>query len=292
MKRIVIFCFTLLFLNSCHNYKKDAERLTVVRDSLANEAVIKDSSIVEYLNDFNEILVTLDSIKKVEKLVTVQSARGREMNYRQKKMILEDIDLLNKLIQDNKAQITALQKKLNQANYKIGTLNSTIVELERMVQNLEKQVEDKDTEIIALSKQVEKLTRNITVLNEKITVIETESAEKTSTIQKQTLELNKAYYAYGSFAELSENNVIERKGGVLGIGKSVTMKEDFNRDYFTEVDIREFDLIPLMVKKADVVSVHSAGSFHISGEKTADTLFIDNKTEFWKASKFLVIVTR
>ncbi|WP_346857451.1 hypothetical protein [uncultured Draconibacterium sp.] len=292
MKRIVIFCFALLFLTSCHNYKKDAERLTVVRDSLANEAVIKDSSIVEYLNDFNEILVTLDSIKKVEKLVTVQSARGREMNYRQKKMILEDIDLLNKLIQDNKAQITALQKKLNQANYKIGTLNSTIVELERMVQNLEKQVEDKDTEIIALSKQVEKLTKNITVLNEKITVIETESAEKTSTIQKQTLELNKAYYAYGSFAELSENNVIERKGGVLGIGKSVTMKEDFNRDYFTEVDIREFDLIPLMVKKADVVSVHSAGSFHISGEKTADTLFIDNKTEFWKASKFLVIVTK
>jgi predicted RNase H-like nuclease (RuvC/YqgF family) len=292
MKRIVIFCFALLFLASCHNYKKDAERLTVVRDSLANEAVIKDSSIVEYLNDFNEILVTLDSIKKVEKLVTVQSARGREMNYRQKKMILEDIDLLNKLIQDNKAQITALQKKLNQANYKIGNLNSTIVELERMVQNLEKQVEDKDTEIIALSKQVEKLTKNITVLNEKITVIETESAEKTSTIQKQTLELNKAYYAYGSFTELSENNVIERKGGVLGIGKSVTMKEDFNRDYFTEVDIREFDLIPLLVKKADVVSVHSAGSFHISGEKTADTLFIDNKAEFWKASKFLVIVTK
>jgi hypothetical protein len=47
-----------------------------------------------------------------------------------------------------------------------------------------------------------------------------------------------------------------------------------------------------MVKKAEIISVHPAGSFHISGGKrTADTLYIDNKAEFWKASKYLVILT-
>lgn len=292
MKKLIVFCLGLLFLVSCQNYKQDAEKLMNVRDSLTHEAEVKDSSIVEFLNDFNEILVTLDSIKSVEKLVTVQSARGREMNYRQKKMILEDVELLNQLIQKNKEQIANLQKKLNNANYKIGNLKSTIDELERMVSNLEKQVQVKDTEIVELAKEVEKLTRNITVLNEKITVIETESAVKTSTIQKQTIELNKAYYAYGTAKELMENGVVERTGGVIGIGKSTSIKEDFNREYFTKVDIRKFEFIPLMVKKAEIVSVHTVGSFHISGEKTADTLFVTNKAEFWKASKYLVIITK
>ncbi len=292
MKWLITFCMALFLFSSCHNYKKDVEQLQIERDSISSKAAVKDSSIVEYLNDFNEILATLDSIKRVEKMVTVQSVRGREMNYRQKQLILEDITLLNQLIQQNKEQIINLQKKLNRANYKIGNLNSTIAELERMVNNLEKQVDDKDVEIVALAKQVEKLTKNITVLNEKIVVIESESAAKTSTIKKQTLELNQAYYAYGTIKELRDNGVVERSGGLAGIGRSTTIKEDFNREYFTEVDIRKFNFIPLMVKKAEVVSVHTAGSFYISGEKTADTLFIDNKTEFWKASRFLVIVTK
>lgn len=292
MKWFIVFCMALFIFSSCNNYKKEAQQLQIQRDSIATEAAIKDSSIVEYLNDFNEILATLDSIKTVEKMVTVKSARGKEMNYRQKQIILEDIALLNQLVQQNKEQIINLQKKLNRANYSIGNLNSTIEELELMVSNLEKQVDDKDVEIIALAKEVAKLTKNITVLNEKITVIETESAAKTSTINKQTLELNQAFYAYGSLKELREGSVVERSGGLAGIGRSTTMKEDFNREYFTEVDIRKFDFIPLNVKKAEVVSVHTAGSFHISGDKTADTLFIDNKAEFWKASKFLVIVTK
>lgn len=292
MKYLIVFWLVLFGLSSCHNYKKDVEQLQIERDSISYETAAKDSTIVVYLNDFNEILATLDSIKTIEKMVTVKSARGKEMNYRQKKIILEDIALLNELIQKNKEQIVNLQKKLNSANYKIGNLNSTIAELEQMVDNLEKQVDDKDTEIIALSKEVEKLTKNITVLNEKIVVIESESAAKTSTIQKQTVELNQAYYAYGTIKELRDNGVVERSGGLAGIGRSTAMKEDFNREYFSEVDIRYFEFIPLMVKKAEVVSVHTAGSFHISGNKTADTLFIDNKAEFWKASKFLVIVTK
>lgn len=45
-----------------------------------------------------------------------------------------------------------------------------------------------------------------------------------------------------------------------------------------------------MVKKARVVSVHPSESFHITGDKRADTLFVDNAQEFWKASKYLLIV--
>lgn len=291
MKKLLIFSIVLVVLASCHNYKQDAEQLTIVRDSLNQEAAFKDSSIVEFLNDFNEIQANLDSIKKIEDLVTVQSAQGREMNSRQKQLIIDDIALLNDLIQKNKKQTASLQKKLNNANFKVGKLNTMVAEFEEMVSNLEKQVQQKDVEILALNDKVNKLNIDISSLNDRITEIETVSQQKTETIDNQIVELNKAYFAYGSTKELKEFGVIEKTGGLLGIGRTSSIKEDFNREYFTEIDIRDFDIVSLMVKKAEVISVHPAGSFHISGEKTSDTLFVDNKAEFWKASKYLVILT-
>ena len=261
-----------------------------MRDSLKTETAIKDSAIVDFLSDFNEIQANLDSIKKLEKLVTVQS-ENRELNKNQKEQILEDINLLNDMLQKNKQLAANLQKKLNSSNYKIGQLQETIKQLQQMADNLEKQVQEKDTEILALNDKVDKLNININVLNKKIDEIETASEQKSGVIESQENMLNTAFYAYGSSKELKDNNVIEKSGGFLGIGRTTVVPKNFNRDYFTKVDTRKFDYLPLMVKKARVVSVHPADSYHISGDNTADTLFIDNSTQFWKASKYLVVET-
>ena len=278
-------------LVGCHNYKKDAQQLKISGDSLKIEAAFKDSSIIEFLNDFNEIQANLDSIKKFEKLVTIESNLGSELNSKQKKKILEDISLLNELLQKNKVLTVALQKKLNNANFKAGKLDAMVSEFKLMVSNLEMQVQEKDVEIMSLNDKVSKLNVDISSLNQKIGEIETESLQKSETIKSQTAQLNKAFFAFGSIKEFKEKGVIEKSGGLLGIGRTPALKKDFNRDYFTEIDIREFDILPLMVKKAKVVSVHPASSYHISGEKRADTLFIDDQVEFWKASKYLVIIT-
>jgi len=289
MRKFLILILTVILFSSCHNYRKDAEQLVMERDSLNREAAMKDSSIAEYLSDFNEILATLDSIKVVEKLVTVQQTQQREMSYSQKQKIVEDINLLNELIQKNKQQVASLQKKLNNSNYKIGKLNAVVSEMEQMVSNLEKQIEEKNTEIARLTLDVQNLSKDVVQLNEKISVIESENEEKSNKIEMQVRELNQVFYVIGSRQELKDNGVIERTGGFLGIGKSSGIKKDFNKDVFSGVDLRELDLLPLNVKKAELLSVHPAGSFHISGEKTADTLFIDNKTQFWSVSKYLVV---
>jgi hypothetical protein len=290
MKKLLILLLAVVALSSCHNYKKDAERLMMVKDSLQQETAYRDSSIVGFLNDFSEIQANLDSIKKIEKLVTVQSASGRELNANQKQMILEDISLLNDLLKRNKELTSSLQKKLKDANFKIGNLEGTMKELQLMVDNLEAQTQEKDGEIVMLKEDVKKLNVDISSLNEKIVAVETESQQKTQTIETQTVALNKAYYTFGTVKELKENGIIEKTGGVIGIGKTPVIKKDFNRDYFTEIDIRNFDYLRLMAKKAKVISVHPAGSFHIAGQKSADTLFVDNAAEFWKASKYLVVV--
>ncbi len=290
MKRIVVFVIGVILFSACHNYKKDAQRLSIVQDSIMKEAALKDSSIVDLLGDFNEIQNNLDSIKELEKMVTVQSKTQGELTSTQKQRIIEDIMLINELMQKNKELISSLQKKLRNSNYKIGELEGTLNQLQLMVNNLETEMQGKNEVIMTLAAEVEKLNVDISSLQEKIAEVENESQQKSDTIYAQTERLNKAYYVLGSLKELKDNEIIEKSGGVLGIGKTPVIKKDFNRSYFTEIDIRNLDYIPLMVKKAKLVSVHPADSYHISGAKGADTLFIEDSAEFWKASKYLVII--
>ncbi|HCT70119.1 MAG TPA: hypothetical protein DF409_02750, partial [Bacteroidales bacterium] len=70
-------------------------------------------------------------------------------------------------------------------------------------------------------------------------------------ISEQTEELNTAYYVIGTKKELRDQNIITMEGGFAGIGRNKKMKEDFNQDYFTRVDITQLKSIPVLRKKAD-----------------------------------------
>ena len=102
--------------------------------------------------------------------------------------------------------------------------------------------------------------------------------------------MNTAYWAFGTKKELAEKNVIEKEGGVLGLGETLTLKKDFNRDYFQKVDIREFKQLTLNAKKAEVLANRPADSYHLTGTNTVEDLVIDKPNEFWQASKYLVVV--
>jgi len=289
MKKIFLGLMIIAMVG-CQQKQQQIDRLSAVRDSLSLVTSEKDSAIVEFLSDFNEIQENLDSIKTVEKLVTLSSSQPGELKSSQKQQILEDISLLNQLLQKNKEMAASLQKKLSNANSKIGQLQGMIAEFEKMVANLNAQIETKDGEIAQLTQEVERLNIDVSQLTDQVQKVTRENEEKAQMIENQTIALNKAFYAMGTVRELADNNVLEKAGGVLGMGKTLKMKKDFNRDYFSEIDIRSFHYLPLMVKKARVISVHPAASFHITGVKTADTLYIDNSAEFWKASKYLLVV--
>jgi chromosome segregation ATPase len=249
--------------------------------------VQKDASILEFMSAMNEIQSNLDSIKTIEKIVSVQTSSGSEMKPDAKKRIIAEIAEINNLLQRNKELANSLQGKLRNSNLKIA-------EFEKMIAQLNKQMTDKDNELAALNKELENMNINVAGLTQKIETITAESeqtiTEKNRAIEEQTDAMNTAYYAFGTKKELAEKNVIEKEGGVLGIGRSIKMKKNFNRDYFMKVDIREFKELPLNAKKAEVVTVHPAGSFHITGAKKAESLVIDQPEDFWKASKYLLVV--
>ncbi len=282
MKKL-LFILSVTVLVSCGQHKKEIAQMQAKQDSIAQLNAQKDNSILEFLGDMNEIQENLDSIKTIEKIVSVQTAPGPELKSEAKKRIIEDIAQINQLLEKNKTLVRSLQSKFRASTVKIA-------ELEKMISLLNNQLVEKDGEIASLKLQLENLHVDVASLNQRIAESEQALSEKTETNEAQTLAMNTAYYAFGTAKELEEKNVIEKEGGLLGIGKTIKMKKDFNRDYFMKIDIREFNQLPLNTKKAKVVTYHPADSYHLTGTKTVESLVIDKPEQFWKASKYLLIV--
>jgi predicted RNase H-like nuclease (RuvC/YqgF family) len=186
-------------------------------------------------------------------------------------------------LQENKKTIADLRAKMRKSNSKVTVL-------EEMIDRMTRQIEEKDVEIAQLRDQLERMNIQIEILSSSVQNLEVEGSAKSQTISEQTEALNTAYYVIGTKKELREQNIITMEGGFVGIGRNKKVKEDFNQEYFTRVDITKLKSIPVLRKKADIITTHPSQSYKIFGEKAVDSIVISNQKEFWSASKYLVIV--
>ena len=113
MKKLSIVLIALIFFG-CQQQKKEIARLQAVQDSIAMEAAIKDSTILGFLTDINDIQANLDSIKGLEELITVERAAGVEMPNKKKQQILDDLATLNELLGKEQGTNSFIAKKVEQ----------------------------------------------------------------------------------------------------------------------------------------------------------------------------------
>jgi peptidoglycan hydrolase CwlO-like protein len=283
MKKITIilsiFCSAVIF-SSCGN---GGEEKDLTKDSLKTEIGNRDNTInekeeaiQEFVTAFNEISANLDEIKKKEKILSNQTSSGDVKS--KEEQIKADITAIYELLGKNKARIGSLNKKLKSSDLKISGL-------EELISNLQRQVDDKDIQIGDLKNKIESLNIELGNIEANLAQVEEESNKKTE-------KLNTAYYCMGTGKELKEKGVTTKEGGMLGMGKVYTLKSDFNKDYFTKVDVSTLNEITISAKKAKVLTSHPSSSFKIVGDnKKVEKIEILNPEEFWSASKYLVIIT-
>ncbi len=267
-----------LNFTSCGDKEKEvnplADSLKGVTSELSGKLNEKEAAMQEFIGAFNEIQENLNAIKQKEKIVTTASSGGDVKS--KEGQIKEDIQAIYDLMTKNKNRIGSLSKKLKDSNLKLNGM-------EKMIENLQNSINIKDGEISDLKSKVESLNIELTNLNTNYKSIETESTQKTEVI-------NTAYYAIGTAKELKEKNVISREGGFIGIGKTTKVKDDFNKEYFTKVNIEQTASINIGAKKAKVVTIHPKKSYKLTGDKTVEKLEILDAKDFWSASKYLVII--
>ncbi|MBK7215165.1 MAG: hypothetical protein IPH88_18125 [Bacteroidales bacterium] len=292
MKKILILLIVpaMLLTMSCNKQKAEIERLKAKNDSLMAIGFAKDTTVMSYVRAFNEIQSNLDSIKQKENIISQNTAGGTELQANAKDQVTSDINAIYQLLQKNRELVASLRSKLKKSDVRI-------VELEKMIESLNKQIESKDVEIATLKDQlanlnikVEGLSSQVSNLNQTVDNLSSENKAKQQAINEKTAELNTAYYVIGTSKELKEKNIITKEGGFIGLGKSKTVKSDFDKTYFTKVDITKFKGVPVFKKKATLLTTHPAGSFKMVGAKAVDSLVVKNYAEFWSASKYLVII--
>jgi DNA repair exonuclease SbcCD ATPase subunit len=274
---LVMSAFSISF-TSCNSGEKEpnplADSLANINNELGGKLTEKEQALQEFVTTFNEIQANLNEIKEKEKIVTT-SAKGGDVKSKEDQ-IKEDIQAIYDLMGKNKSRINSLTKKLKASK-------SQIKGLEEMIANLQAQLTDKDNQITELKAQIEALNIELSNINTNYEEIEQE-------VEVKTEKLNTAYYAFGTAKELKEKGITTKEGGFIGLGKSTKVKDDFNKEYFTKIDVTQTTSINIGAKKAKILSSHPSSSYKLVGEKSVEKIEILNAEEFWGASKYLVIV--
>jgi len=285
MKKIKHFAFFVIIISTnflvsnCSKGSDDSENS--IKDSIENVSSNlngklneKDAAIQELVSSFNEIQENLNTIKEKEKIISKVTSDGDVKS--KEDQIKEDIQSIYDLMAKNKDRIGSLSKKLKNSKLQIDGL-------EKMIENMQATLNLKDSEIEELKTKIEGLNVELSNLATNYKSVENESNQKTEII-------NTAFYAIGTAKELKENNVITKEGGIIGLGKTTKLSSDFNKEYFTKINIEKTTSINLGAKKIKMLTTHPSNSYKLIGEKLIEKLEITNTKEFWSASKYLVII--
>lgn len=282
MKNIILFFILIIAVSSCISKTAHQEELTATRDSINAVVQEREAEIDRFISDFNAIQANLDSIKQIEKMVSVKS-KNREITSSTKDEIVNDLKQLQQLLNKNKELIANLKNMRIVDSRKINGLQNTVA-------RLEKQLNEKNTDVTQLNERIESLNINVSELKSTIDELNAESQRKSQELLERENSMNKAYYIVSSSDSLLEKELVEKAGGFLGLGRTLQVSKNLDKSEFTEVDIRSFNTVTVNAKKAKLLTVHPADSYHfVNSEDGVDSFVIDDPSVFWSVSRYLVI---
>lgn len=285
MKRIIIVLAVATIAFGCkENEKREIESLKQKVETLQKESTSKDSTINNFFRVLNEIETNISLIMQKEQIIAKNAALGSEMQTDTRERIENDIQTINELMTKNKQAINYLNKQLKGANFKITEFESRLAQAQNMI-------EMRDAQVETLKERLAQLDFSVEVLNATVDTLTLIKQQLEQEVERKQGELNAAWYAFGTRKELLDNNVIEKAGGFLGLGKSFKLKADFNETYFTKIDITETLSIPLFTKKASLITTHPSDSYELTINESGiiEKLDIVNPNSFWGTTKYLVV---
>lgn len=275
-------CCAALLMTGCKD-GKNAPGLASVQqtDSLNDVIAQKDSEINEMMGTLNDIEEGFRLINEAENRVALlKNGEGTS----KKQNLKENIQFIAERMKQNRELIAKLQKQLESSTLKGGQLKKTI-------DNLTAQLEEKDKQLLALREELDKkdihiseLDETIGNLNTNVSNLSADNQQKTETINAQDKQLNTAWYVFGTKKELKGQHILE--GGKV-------MNGNFNKNYFTKVDIRNTTEIKLYSKSAKLLTAHPASSYSLTHDASKQyVLRITNPQIFWSTSKYLVVLVK
>ena len=279
MRKLIVLALGGLMVASCNDGVKKAEQAALMqRDSLEQIIAQKDNEINDMMTTLSDIEEGFREITEAQNRVTI-AKEGEGTNT--KLRIKENMQFIQSAMKQNKELINKLKQQVRESSVKgdqlkkiIDNLNEQMLRKDKQLQALREELDMKDIHIAELDEQVAGLNENVAALTE-------ENTQKAETISTQDKQIHTAWFVFGTKKELKEQNILD-KGEVL--------QSNFNKDYFTKIDIRIDKEIKLYSSSAEILTNHPAGSYTLQRDaKKQYVLRISDPQRFWSTSKYLVV---
>ena len=279
MKRLLLVVGCAALLASCGN-KAQNQALKAQNDSLSVALAEREAELDGILGAFNEVQEGFRLINEAENRVDLQS--GAIENASASQRVKEDIRFISEKLKSNREQIAKLEEQLKNSRYNSAQLKKTLDNLKAELETRQQQIATLQSELAAKNIRISELDDAVAGLTKNVDDLSAENAAKSATVASQDKALNTAWFVFGTKSELKDQKILQ-KGDVL-------KNADFNKDYFTQIDIRTDKEIKLYSKDAELLTTHPAGSYElVKDAKEQLTLKITNPNEFWSVSRYLVI---
>lgn len=248
--------------------------------ALAQELHLRTEFLESYTRIVNETLGQLEAISEREGMLrqirlemdgTENPATTQAATIQSR--IQDNLDAIEHYIAESKRQQAALAEMTKAPEADVSGLQSTIRTLSTLVR-------EKERTILAMREEAEMMLDRIASLGKANTRLVAENTE-----------LREAYFVVGTRDELMADNIIDRSGGFLSIGRKTHLSElDARHFQTTTVEART---VPVGQHLSDykILSPHQQreGLYSFDDRDGTLHLTIHDADAFWKLSRYLVI---
>lgn len=292
MKNYLLVAIASLLMWACNLNEKDKLRTELDKaksdiDSLMTIADERESTVNEFITSFNEVESNLDSVALRQNIILLNANKKGELVLDQKERINSQVKAINDLMETNRKTIAELNKKLRTSTARNSKFEKTVLLLNEKLAQKELELMNLNERLNALNTQVAQLQLSVDTLN-------VQHLAQSKNISEKTAELHTAYYLVGKSKELQVSKIIDREGGLLGIGKTSTLSKDFDKSKFTRIDYTKVETISINGDGIKIITSHPSDSYTLEEDskdkKTVKNLTITNPEKFWSTSKYLVVV--
>lgn len=292
MKKYIVFAASILLMSACNQKKLDSanmlnDSLSMVLNEREFALLEKDSALNNLISTFSEIERNLDSVAVKQQIIYAKSDIPGEMRMEPKEKINAQITAINELMDKNRKKIAALNAALRNSKNKSKTLQELVNTLNGQLVQKDQELADLNAKLVSLNIQVAQLITNVDTLT-------AEKQRANQSLTETTTALHAAYFVVGGKRELEKSNVIDSKGGLLGIGSTKNLNANADPSKFTQIDYTQTTAIPVNGHNVHLVTTHPLDSYTLERDgnntKQVKSVLITDPDKFWRSSKYLVVM--
>lgn len=271
------------------------QKLGQSRADFATLQAEEQATSARYAAAIDEVVAIQESLKEIDLgengTQALQSELAQEQNLTQDRgeQTMARIAEIKAGVERANNRIRELEEKIQQGDVKVAGLEKLIRGLRQTVTEKEKEIAALTTRVGELQTQVAGLETEVAAGQETIRQQDVKIQEQTASLEQSRQRLGTVYYVVGTKKELSRQGLVESKGGLLGIGRTVRPTGRTEGGQFTSLDTDRATYIPIDAKKAKVVSAQPVDSYALEANGEQMALRILDKEAF-RAVKYVIIM--